>query len=162
MARAVRNGRTLVAGLAFLTVGIIGLALLSAGRLVPSVTAADPVARGEWIYRTGADVDGRPILYSGGMMMMRMACADCHGLEGHGLRTPMFLSPDISYANLSDPAGMREPHGDRGPTYTDDLLQRAVISGIDADGERVAWPMPRWQLSDDSWRDLLAYLKTLR
>lgn len=89
-----------------------------------------------------------------------MSCANCHGLDGHGLRTPMFVSPNITCRNLSDPAGMLEPDGTRGPTYSDDLIRRAVTQGIDAEGHQLAWPMPRWQLTDQEWNDLLAYLKT--
>jgi mono/diheme cytochrome c family protein len=155
-----RNRGLLVAGLTFLAVGIIGVALLGAGLLFPRVVAGDAAGRGEWAFRTGTDVDGRAIPYAGGMMM-RMACADCHGRDGHGLRMPMFLSPDITYRNLTDPAGMLEPDGYRGHTYTDDLIRRAVTQGIDAEGKPLAWPMPRWRLTDHQWDDLLAYLKTL-
>ena len=55
---------------------------------------------------------------------------------------------------------MREPEGSRGPLYTDALIQRAVTQGIDADGKPLEWPMPRWQLTDRQFGDLLAYLKT--
>ncbi|MER3404509.1 MAG: hypothetical protein C4289_04535, partial [Chloroflexota bacterium] len=113
-----QSWRLLVAGLALLAVGLaglVGLGTLQAGVRPPP---SDAVARGAWIYRTGTDVDGRPIPYAGGMMM-RLSCADCHGIDGRGLRTPMFLSPDITYRNLTDPAGMLEPDGARGPRYTD-------------------------------------------
>jgi hypothetical protein len=73
----------------------------------------------------------------------------------------MFLSPDITYRNLTDPAGMLEPDGGRGPRYTDDAIRRAVTQGIDAEGKPLAWPMPRWALSEQQWQALLAYLKTL-
>ncbi len=150
----------LFSGLALLAVGIAGLALLSSGVLATGPSAGAPAERGAWIYRTGTDPNGQPIPYSGGMMM-RMSCANCHGVDGHGLRTPMFVSPDITYHNLTDPAGTVEPDGMRGPTYTDELIRRAVTQGIDAEGKPLAWPMPRWRLTDQAWNDLLAYLKTL-
>lgn len=155
-----RNWELLVASMVLLIAGATGVALLRTGLLVPGPTASEASARGEWIFRTGFDVDGAPIPYTGGMMM-RMACADCHGLDGRGLRTPMFVSPDITYRNLTDPAGMREPDGHRGHTYTDDTIRRAVTQGVDAEGRPLAWPMPRWRLTDRQWSDLLAYLKTL-
>lgn len=155
-----RDRGLLIAGLVLLGVGSAGLALLGTGLLVPRLAAGDAAARGEWIYRTGTSVDGRPIPYAGGMMM-RMACADCHGIDGHGLRTPLFLSPDITYRNLTDPAGMLEPDGERGPTYTDELIRRAVTRGLDAEGKPLAWPMPRWRLSEQEMDDLLAHLRTL-
>jgi mono/diheme cytochrome c family protein len=92
---------------------------------------------------------------------MRASCASCHGQAGRGLRTPMFVSPNITHRNLTDPAGMLEPDGTRGLTYTDDLIRRAIVQGIDTEGKPLDWPMPKWQLTDAEWNDLLAYLKTL-
>jgi mono/diheme cytochrome c family protein len=112
------------------------------------------------MFRTGAAPDGRPLAYAGGMMM-RMSCAQCHGADGRGLRTPMFVGPDITYRNLTDPAGMLEPDGERGPTYTDEQIARAVTLGIDAEGKPLAWPMPRWRLTGSELADLQAYLESL-
>ena len=163
-----RSGGVLVTGLVLLAIGIGGLVLLAAG-LLPldqarpraDGSANGSVARGEWIFRTATDVNGQPIPYAGGMMMP-MSCAGCHGAEGHGIDTPMFESPNITYRNLTDPAGMRELDGTHGPRYTDALIRRAVAQGIAATGKPLDWPMPRWHLSSRAWEDLLAYLKTLR
>lgn len=125
----------------------------------PGLDAA-PETRGAWIFQTGTDADGQPIPYTGGMMM-RTSCANCHGRDGRGLRTGMFISLDITYRNLTDPAGMLEPDGERGPTYTDALIRRAVQQGLDAEGRQLDLPMPRSLLSDRQWEDLLTYLKTL-
>jgi hypothetical protein len=57
---------------------------------------------------------------------------------------------------------MLAPDGSRGPTYTDATLRRAVSTGIDPTGDHLAAPMPRWQLTNQQWTDLLAYLKTLK
>lgn len=119
------------------------------------------MSAGQLIYRTGTDPGGRPIPSSGGMMM-RVGCAGCHGLKGHGLNSPMFRAPDITYANLTSPEGMLEPDGSRGATYTDARIRKAVTQGIDPEGDTLAWPMPRWQLTDVEWRALLAYLETLK
>ena len=103
-------------------------------------------------------------MMGGGMMgggMMDSGCASCHGTDGRGLTTQRFTSPDITYANLTDPKGMLAPDGTRGPTYTDATLRRAVTTGIDPEGSHLDWPMPQWQLTDQEWNGLLAYLKTL-
>ncbi len=73
----------------------------------------------------------------------------------------MFTTPNVTYANLTDPLGMREPDGSRGPKYTDELIRRAVSQGIDPDADTLSTVMPRWQLSDDDWNALLPFLNTL-
>jgi len=156
----VRDPSLLVVGMALLVAGIVGLVLLGFGVLGPRVAADSPTVRGAWIFQTGTDVDGRPISFAGGMMM-RMSCASCHEADGHGLRAPMFISPDIAYRNLTDPRGMVEPDGSRDGVYSDPTLKRAVTEGVDAPGNSLAWPMPRWRLTDRQWQDLLAYLRTL-
>lgn len=153
----------LVLAVLLLLVGILGLGIIGALASRQISRSLSPEERGRWIYSTATDLDsGAPIPYSGGMMMP-MACADCHGIDGRGLRTPMFVSPDIRYRNLTDPQGMIEPNGSRGRTYhSDEEIRRAITEGIGPDGEPLSWPMPRWQLTDQQFRDLLAYLKALR
>jgi mono/diheme cytochrome c family protein len=153
------------AGLTLFGVGVAGLVVLAVSGLGTNQRDGEfdqaTVAEGARIFQTGRTREGRVVPFAGGMMM-RLSCAQCHGWDGKGRRTPMFVSPNITYRNLTDPAGMVEPNGERGPTYTDTLIRRAVIDGIDAEGRPLAWPMPRWQLSDQEWAALLAYLKTLR
>ena len=127
---------------------------------VPGDGSSDALAIGKRIFDDGIGADGQPVPRTG-HMTGSYGCAMCHGSDGHGRTMMMFVAPDITYANLTDPAGMLEPDGTRGPTYTDALLQRAVTTGIDPDGEALETWMPRWQLGDEDWSDLLAYLKTL-
>ncbi len=146
-----------VAALAAATVVVLG-SNRSVGRSV--------VSRGEAIFQAGVDANGNPIPRTGsGMMgggMMGGGCATCHGPDGHGRTTPMFTSPNITYGNLTDPQGMLQPDGTRGPTYTDATLRTAVTQGLDPQGSHLESPMPQWQLSGPEWTDLLAYLKTLK
>jgi hypothetical protein len=120
------------------------------------------VGLGERIFFSGIGADGQPIIRSGGYgMRMSTGCASCHAWDGHGRSTMMFTTPNITYSNLTDPAGMREPDGSRGPTFTDELIRRAVVQGTDADGQTLSTGMPRFQLSEQDWDALLAFLKTL-
>ena len=98
----------------------------------------------------------------GGGGMMGGGCATCHGSDGHGRTTATFTSPNITYGNLTDPQGMLQPDGTRGPTYTDATLRTAVTQGLDPEGSRLEAPMPQWQLTRSEWDDLLAYLETLK
>ena len=158
------------------TVAIVALALAACGgastRASTPPVGTSSLAAGEAIFRTGA-FEGQPIPRtgsSGGMMggsgmgggMMSGGCASCHGPDGRGRATQTFTAPDITYPNLTDPGGMLQPDGSRGPTYTDVAIRKAVTQGIDPEGDTLAQPMPQWQLSDQEWADLLTYLKTLR
>ena len=139
-----------------------------------SATGGGSASRGRVIFDTGHDAGGAVIPRSGGttgggMMgggmgggMMQASCAGCHGSDGHGRTTHSVTSPDITYPNLTDPKGMLAPDGSRGPVYTDAAMRTAVTTGVDPTGSHLAAPMPKWQLSDRQWADLLAYLKTLR
>jgi hypothetical protein len=164
-----RRGNLTVAGIA-LGVAAVAAAVIVAvalrGSQAPSQTSA---AVGEVIYRTGT-FNGQPIARTGGPaggmmgggMMGAAGCAGCHGLDGQGRTAATFTAPNITYSNLTDPKGMLAPDGSRGPTYTDATLRRAVTTGIDPTGDHLAAPMPQWQLTNQEWADLLAYLKTLR
>ncbi len=147
---------------------VIAAAALAAVVIVAAlgpVTAGSPgkgLGAGERIFLYGLDTSGNPVPRTGGGMMgMRSGCAACHGSDARGRTTRMFTAPDITYGNLTDPNGMVEPDGMRGQTYTDAEIRTAVIRGNDPSGERLAWPMPRWNLTDAEWNDLLSYLKTL-
>ena len=155
-----------------IVVGILGILAISillttqfgvaGGFRVPPEAATDPgVQNGARIYFTATDSAGRAIPYRGGMMM-RLACANCHGPDGHGRATMMFVSPNITYANLTNPEGMLEPDGERMPPYDDATLKRAITQGIDSEGKPLDWPMPRWQMSEDDLNDLIAFLKVLK
>jgi hypothetical protein len=123
---------------------------------------SDPLALGERSFDTGVGVNGQPIVRTGGYgMMMSSGCASCHGYDGLGRVMMMFTTPNVTYANLTDPAGMVDPDGRRGPTFTDDQIRRAITQGIDADGSTLSTVMPRWQLSDQDWADLLLFMKSL-
>lgn len=66
---------------------------------------------------------------------------------------------DIRYGALT--TGAYEP-GEQATPYTDALIKRAVAQGLDADGKSFGRTMPRWQMVDSDFVDLLAYLRTLQ
>jgi cytochrome c oxidase subunit II len=166
MARSRRTDLVIVA----IAVAVAALAAVGALVLVSQHSAnRTPLSRGEAIFQAGVDANGNAIPRTGsggGMMggggMIGGGCSTCHGADGHGRSTPFFTSPNITYGNLTDPQGMLQPDGTRGPTYTDATLRTAVTQGLDPKGSRLQSPMPQWQLTSPEWTDLLAYLKTLR
>ncbi len=122
-------------------------------------------SNGERIYYTGVSERAGPIPRAGGPMWIRMmggGCGACHGPDGRGGVPVMMgtaIPADIRYEALTK--GEYE-HGKKETAYTDSLIKRAITEGLDPDAEPLDWTMPRWQMSDADFTDLLVYLKTLQ
>ena len=105
----------------------------------PSAATGAYASNGERIYYTGTSNSGQPITYSGGIMMMRLACVNCHGTDGHGGRVRLMMSifdvPNITWPVLSKA-------GDDRPAYDEQAFKRAVTQGIDPSGSELESPMP--------------------
>ena len=116
-------------------------------------------SNGERIYFTSTSNSGDPITYTGGVMMMRLACVNCHGPEGHGGTVRMMMYsfdvPNITWPVLTSPAEDRT-------AYTENSLKKAITTGIDPTGSQFEAPMPVWQMSDSDLSDLVAFIKTLK
>lgn len=158
-----RPDRLLLLGALLLGIGLAGLIGPRLGAPGPPRWSGTPVADGEIVFRTGTDADGRPIPYTNGLPMLT-SCAACHGDRGQGGRVQVMMRavevpgiswPELTEANHEAGAAGHEP-------YTEATLRRAITTGVDPDGEPLDPLMPRWQLSDQVWEALLAYLRTLK
>lgn len=128
-------------------------------------------SNGEQIYYTGTSAKTGPIPRTGGPRWVNHAgvgCVACHGVQGRGGVPVMMgtaLPEDIRYATLTaaDPhkEGEKKAAMDH-PPFTDATIKQAITQGVDPANKPVDWTMPRWQLTDEDWTDLLAYLKTLK
>jgi mono/diheme cytochrome c family protein len=128
-------------------------------------------SNGERIYYTGTSAKTGPIPRTGGPMWVYHAgvgCVACHGVQGRGGVPVMMgtaIPEDIRYPTLTaaEPAkaGEKKEAMDH-PPFTDATIKQAVTQGVDPANKPLDWTMPRWQLTDEDWADLLAYLKTLR
>jgi mono/diheme cytochrome c family protein len=113
--------------------------------------AAAAVANGQSIFQTGRDSSGRqiaaqpPALYP--------TCAACHRVDGSGgVRLPGgAVSADLRYKSLV--ANQTHP-------YTIALIERAVSTGIDNNGQSLNRVMPRWKLSKRDLHDVAYYVLT--
>lgn len=126
---------------------------------LPSATTGGYSSNGERIYLTGTSDSGQPITYNGGIMMMRLACVNCHGTDGHGGRVRLMMSsidvPNITWPVLTTASDAR-------PAYDEQAFKRAVTQGTDPSGSELESPMPVWQISAGDLDDLLAFIKTLK
>jgi cytochrome c oxidase subunit 2 len=162
---------TLVWGIALVTVGLLGIAVVWAlGLGGTSATGGGAFTSvGQRIYYTGQDADGRVIprtIAGGGMMRLGMmgsvACVDCHGEDGRGGRIGMmFGTVDIADIRYSTLTTARSEDGTTVPAWTDNDIARAIRDGVEPNGQRLKAPMPRWNMTDGEVADVIDYLKEL-
>jgi len=119
---------------------------------------------GERIYFTAESASGKTITRSGGLFFMhRVACVTCHGEDGEGGRIVMMMwdidVPNITWEHLTE-EGHEDEHEEH-PPYTEESLKKAIIEGIEPNGEEMDEFMPRWQMADEDLNDLIEFLKTL-
>ncbi|MEO6913558.1 MAG: cytochrome c [Candidatus Baltobacteraceae bacterium] len=119
---------------------------LSAGSLL-----AASLANGQALFQTGRDAQGKHIAAE--RPPLRPSCVACHGVSGAGgLRLPgNVVSADLRNSALV--AGQHHP-------YTPALVERAISTGIDNNGQLLNPVMPRWKLSRQDLRDVANYILT--
>ena len=130
------------------------------------------------LYRDGVLPGGAPLqAHRGNARATRgrdLACANCHGRSGMGQVEGRTVIPPITGWALLRPgtraasdaerthehhAGLATP-GDR-PAYDDASLITAIREGRRPDGQALDLVMPRYEIDDDTARQLVAYLHQL-
>lgn len=114
---------------------------------------------GKTIYETGVGEAGKMVAFDKGSDKFRAkpsGCILCHGADGLGVTTPKGKSPAVTYASL------REAKDGKPAVFpTDEALKKAIIEGLEPNGESFNDAMPRWKLSDPEYTALVDYLKSL-
>lgn len=128
------------------------------GRTVPRYSAPN-ASPGESIFLDGIGTDGQPIpRTASGPGMMGGGCVSCHGTDGSGGRFSMgmgdFEAPDIRYTTLTS-----KHEGE--PAMTDAEIKKAIVEGVEPDGEMLSPYMPRWDMTSADLDATLEYLKEL-
>jgi len=116
---------------------------------VPSAAAS--IANGQLIFQTGRDSNGMQLVAQ--HRPLYSSCAACHRANGAGgVHLPGdTVSADLRYKALV--SSQTQP-------YTLPLLERAISTGIDDDGQRLNPVMPRWKLSKRDLHDVAYYVLT--
>ena len=152
---------------------LILLSLLLAAGVAPAATPAD-TQPGATVYRLGILPSGEPLMGTreagGGTEGAAAACVNCHRRSGLGTTEGSIVIPPIIGKYLFRSAAknnvdMTLPHvsglhTQRSP-YDDNTLARAIREGVDSDGRKLNYLMPRFQLDDATMVSLIAYLKEL-
>jgi hypothetical protein len=152
--------------LAMLTAGASG----AAPRL--SAASAEQLQAAERLYRQGVLPSGKPLLAeregAKPMQGQAAACVNCHLRSGLGTVEGRILIPPITAKYLFRPVSasavtMAQPptnaRGTMRSRYTAATLARAIREGIDPDGRRFDYLMPRYALDDASMSVTIDYLR---
>ena len=141
----------------------------------PSMTSSTTT---EWelgrrIYREGILPSGQAItgVIQGDVPLNaeQIVCESCHRRSGLSSSEGGIFVPPVSGTILYQPrevkrkelwASKQEGPGTR-PAYTDETLVRAIRDGVDSADRPLDALMPRYALSDEALKPLIAYLKTL-
>ncbi|MHB8148211.1 MAG: c-type cytochrome [Vulcanimicrobiaceae bacterium] len=123
----------------------------TAATAAPASANAAAIANGRSIYLTGKDANGVQVVAQPPALMP--SCAACHRPNGAGgMHLPGgAVSADLRYSALV--GGQKHP-------YTLALLERAISTGIDDDGQTLNPVMPRWKLSQRDLHDISYFVLT--
>lgn len=120
--------------------------------------------RGKEIYLRGTSPSGREITGRIGEIDVpasTVSCAGCHGLRGEGKTEGGVTAGNLTWPHLSKPYGHTHPTGRKHGPFTESAFIRAVVSGVDSDGNNLQVVMPRYNLSAEDMADLIAYVKRI-
>lgn len=129
----------------FIVVLTVAVALTACGSQKP----ADPYANGRAIFMTGRDLAGHRITAS--PKPLRSSCVQCHTASGSG---GVHLPGGAVSADLRHSALVTGQH----PPYTVTLLERAISTGVDNQGQKLDPVMPRWHMSKTDLHDVALYV----
>ncbi len=122
--------------------------------------------RGQHIYRTGTTPAGDQIPVFLGESKTPIpshlfACSNCHGPDGKGVPEGGVEPSDITWHSLTKPYGaIAGTHRNR-PPYNAKQVLNAVRKGMDPLGSKLEATMPRYQLSEENGKAIIAYLKVI-
>ncbi|HEV8428670.1 MAG TPA: ABC transporter substrate-binding protein [Pyrinomonadaceae bacterium] len=141
---------------------LAALALVSAQSPPNPLTAAE--RRGKEIYLRGTSPSGREIvarLNELDVPASAFPCSGCHGIRGEGKSEGGVTAGNLTWSNLIKPYGHTHSTGRKHGPFSESSLIRAVVNGVDSDGNELLVAMPRYKLSPEDMADLIAYLKRI-
>lgn len=134
--------------------------------LAAAAATSDSVTAGRRLYLEGLGENGAPVsatvqgdVNATGLML---ACVGCHKRSGlgsseAGLRAIAITSPALFEPAAQNRANLTRPR----VIYADETLERAITQGIASDGRVMDPLMPRYRLTPQDARALVAYLHVL-
>ena len=90
-----------------------------------------------------------------------LTCAGCHGVRGEGKTEGGITAGNLRWSNLLKPYGHTHPNGRKHGSFSEADFIRAVTSGVDSSGNKLAVAMPTYRMPQQEMADLIAYLKRI-
>jgi ABC-type branched-subunit amino acid transport system substrate-binding protein len=148
---------------------MLKILVLVIGLLIPvplyaQINLSASERRGKEIYLRGTSPSGREIISTLGEIEVPAStttCAGCHGMRGEGKTESGVTAGDLTWPNLVKPYGHTHPTGRKHGPFNESSFTRAVVNGVDSDGNVLLVAMPRFKLSAEDMADLIAYVKRL-
>jgi ABC-type branched-subunit amino acid transport system substrate-binding protein len=140
------------------------LTIASSAQQAPGKGLTPAERRGKALFLRGESGSGKEITAMLGEIDVpasTMNCAGCHGLRGEGKTEGGVTAGNLTWSNLLKPYGHTHPSGRRHGPFNESSFTRAVVNGVDPDGNNLLVAMPRYKLSPDDMADLIAYLKRI-
>jgi ABC-type branched-subunit amino acid transport system substrate-binding protein len=124
----------------------------------------DSERRGKQIFLRGVSASGREITGRIGEIEVPAAtatCSGCHGMRGEGKTEGGVTAGGLTWPHLVKPYGHTHPTGRTHGPFNESSFIRAVVNGVDSNGNNLLVAMPRYKLSPEDMADLIAYLKRI-
>jgi ABC-type branched-subunit amino acid transport system substrate-binding protein len=154
--------RCAVAAVILFSTGIVLLGFVSAQNAPTPLTPSE--RRGKEIYLKGNSPSGREIMARIGELDLPASgfpCSGCHGMRGEGKEEAGVTAGNITWSNLIKPYGHTHPTGRKHGPFSESSFIRAVVNGVDSNGNDLLVAMPRYKLSPEDMADLIAYIKRI-
>ncbi len=139
-----------VLGLLALTICWSALGDQKQSALEPVEKLGRALYRGDQVFTWPARISNAQVQLPGASA----ACANCHGLQGDGLKEAGVKAPSVRWQPLLTST-------DSKPAYANELAVKNAIEHAQGRGVPLAAPMPRYQLTDQESTALLAYLRVI-
>jgi len=141
----------------------------------PTTHAQDPAGklvlnamqqRGKQIYLRGEGGSDAPVHALLGDPPMQVSakmlpCVNCHGYSGRGIPEGGVTPSNVAWSALTKSYGTVHATGRRHGPYDENTLKRAISKGIDPAGNTLGVGMPKFEMGDEDFDALIAYLKCI-
>src|SRR5215510_10500971 len=120
--------------------------------------------RGKAFYLRGESASGQEITAMMGEVDVpasTLTCAGCHGNRGEGRTEGGVTAGNMSWSHLTKPYGHTDEGGRKHPAFSEASFVRAMTSGLDPAGNKLAVAMPTYRMPQEDMANLLAYLKRI-